>query len=62
MLQQTQSQNGEGDTNDICNIDMNIWLKQNRLTKLQQYFQENEVIIDDLLKYSEDDMKLNLFI
>eukprot|EP01084_Bolivina_argentea_P078017 141556_1 len=45
---------------EIDNLDMDAWLKQNRLTKLKQYFEENEVILADLLKYEEKDMDVVL--
>eukprot|EP01084_Bolivina_argentea_P232853 392342_1 len=44
--------------NCVKNIEIDAieWLKQNRLDKFINYFQENELIIDDLLTYEENDM------
>ena len=38
-------------------IDINQWLKMNRLSKLKGYLEEMEIDIDDLRKCSETDME-----
>eukprot|EP01084_Bolivina_argentea_P212917 361813_1 len=55
-LQQTEL-TGENDENDLSNIDINTWLSQNRLGKFKQYFTENEVIMNDLLTYTENTLE-----
>eukprot|EP01083_Nonionella_stella_P046909 125606_1 len=60
QLTHTGSTSGEHSQNSIDDVEINEWLTQNRLTKLKQYFEENEVIMSDLLHYEEEDMNVVL--
>ena len=41
-------------------VDINQWLKTNGLSLLQEYFTKFEITIDDLMDFSESDMKLRV--
>ena len=47
---------------ELSSMDINDWLKQNRLNRFKDYFEENELILSDLLKYTDQDMELNLIL
>merc|ERR1719361_1024055 len=38
-------------------LDIGGWLKKNRLTAHKQYFEQQEISIEDLMDFSESDMK-----
>lgn len=50
---------GEND-DDAKSFDVNTWLDQNRLKKFKPYFEEEEIMLDDLLQYSDKDLELIL--
>ena len=53
----------KGDNNkDLKSFDINTWLDENRLKKFKPYFEENEIMLDDLLQYNDQDLKLILYI
>ena len=38
--------------------DVNQWLKANRLTVLIAYFEKNEIVMEDLMSFTEEDIEL----
>ena len=42
-------------------IDVESWLKANRLKKLVPYFLENEIEIEDLIQFCDDEQKFNQY-
>ena len=38
-------------------VDINQWLKINRLPKLQDYFESNDMTMEDLMSFSETDLE-----
>ena len=54
--------NNEGEENNCNGLDVIEWLKTNRLNKLVEYVEENELTIRDFLTYDEEDMEFSLLI
>ena len=44
---------------DVTSIDINEWLKSNRLSKLKDYFETEEAVMEDLLAFTEMDIQLS---
>ena len=52
-------QEGEGVADKPeSNIDIIAWLKSNRLGKIIGYVEENELVIDDVLTWTKEDIEL----
>ena len=54
----TMKNEGEGATE---NINITEWLKANKLSKLINYVEENEMTIENFLTYGEEDMELRIY-
>ena len=55
-------QSGDAGTDEPRMPEMNRWLQMHRLnkTKFRQYFEDNDVITADLLKYNEQEIELSV--
>ena len=49
----------EGETNMNQNMSVTEWLQLNKLRKLIDYVEENELTLENFLTYNEEDMELN---
>ena len=50
-----------GSTNAAKKVqNINEWLKANRLTRLKDYFELNEIEMEDLMMFSETDLQLSI--
>ena len=41
-------------------VDVNKWLKENRLTDIEETFKKRDVSIEELIEFEKDELQLNL--
>ena len=50
---------GAGENDENVSDDLSTWLQNNRLQMFEESFKRDQVILDDFLSYTEDEIKFN---